>query len=283
MPHPKSPVEKTTASSHSRRPGASRRSSSEKSVTQSSTASHKHGLKSGGGASSTSSSSPAGKTKDPMSGPLDLKGTPRLDGSGTDPIHGNQTDMAGISGIEGDTQQAQRGNAPQPTPPPTETKDVGFTYMDGRSEVPKSSKSSADEVQRLRAAVNAQIQLTQSRDKLAQQLGANASPLAPAGRYRVSPIHEETASPTLDAAFASPMPSAPETTSTESAKTVRGGTTPAPMAARTPSYPFPSMRSPGAVPFSGHRPFTTLSPTINPVNLAGGSFVGAPFDRVVYG
>ncbi|KAF8863960.1 hypothetical protein BDZ45DRAFT_583049 [Acephala macrosclerotiorum] len=146
--------------------------------------------------------------------------------------------------------------------------------------------ASAEEVERLRAAMNAQIQLNLHRERLTRQLGekeerGTTAPLIPGGKTRVSPIHEETASPSIEEAFASPVPG-PETSSTESAKTIRGGITPGPMAVRTPSYPFPSMRTPQQS-YTGHRPFTALSPTVNPANYAGGTFEGGPQDHVLSG
>jgi signal transduction histidine kinase len=146
--------------------------------------------------------------------------------------------------------------------------------------------TSAQEVERLRAAMNAQIQLSQQREHLVKRLGGkdergNKAPVPAGKRSRVSPIHEET-SPPLDEASSGPFPLGLETTSTESARTIRGGTTPGPTAARTPSYPFPPMRTPGQFNY-GHRPFTALSPTVNPANFAGGSFDGAPHDQVMSG
>jgi signal transduction histidine kinase len=157
----------------------------------------------------------------------------------------------------------------------------------GWGEVTKNT--SAEEVERLRAAMNAQLQLNQQREHLVKRLGGQderdtPGPIASGGKSRVSPIHEETSPPSLEDAFSSPLPTGLETTSTESARTVRGGTTPGPTAARTPSYPFPPMRTPGQLSFSqGHRPFTALSPTVNPANFAGGSFDGGPQDQVLSG
>jgi nitrogen-specific signal transduction histidine kinase/PAS domain-containing protein len=153
------------------------------------------------------------------------------------------------------------------------------------SEERAESKTSADELERLRAAVNAHISLSQQRERLAKHLnerdspGANAEPATAPGKSRVSPINEETTmSPSLEAAFASPLPTAPQTASTESAKTVRGILTPSAFAARTPSYPFPPMKTPKQLSFTGHRPFTALSPTIAPENHIGDG-IDTPHDR----
>ncbi|KAI0011751.1 hypothetical protein F4779DRAFT_615367 [Xylariaceae sp. FL0662B] len=59
-------------------------------------------------------------------------------------------------------------------------------------------------------------------------------------KTRVSPIQEEEASVSASPSSGSDLPTA----STESNKTVRGGMTPG-VAARTPSYPFPRMGTPG--------------------------------------
>ncbi|KAI9648766.1 hypothetical protein NHQ30_003406 [Ciborinia camelliae] len=146
----------------------------------------------------------------------------------------------------------------------------------------------AEEVERLRA-MNAQLQLNQHRERLAKQLQdreevqGSVALTSTTGKPRVSPIHEESISPSLEAAFASPIPTGLETASTESAKTVRGGETPAPIHARTPSYPFPPMKTPKQLSYNGHRPFTALSPTVNPTNFAGGSFYEGPHDQVLSG
>jgi signal transduction histidine kinase/CheY-like chemotaxis protein len=183
-------------------------------------------------------------------------------------------DVTGIS---------EREEAGMPTGPPV-PEVLGTESRQGQ----EATSSARAELERLRAAHYAQIQLHQSREKLARQLQEqeeqeNTSAATVPGRPRVSPIHEEeVVSPSLDAAFASPLPTGLETTSTESARTVRG-TTPAATAMRTPSYPFPPMRTPGPFAFSGHRPFTALSPTVNPANYAGGSFDGGPVDSVISG
>lgn len=151
----------------------------------------------------------------------------------------------------------------------------------------RTTPTSAEEVERLRDAMNAKLSLSQQRERLARHLSerdrqgsasGQGGQANPTGKSRVSPIHEETThSPSIDAAFSSPNPEV-ETTSTESAKTIRGGLTPAAFAVRTPSYPFPSMKTPRQLSYSGHRPFTALSPTVTPSNFYGDSFQ-TPRDR----
>lgn len=149
-----------------------------------------------------------------------------------------------------------------------------FSTLDG------DSSDSSREVQRLREAMDFQLRLTQQREKLVNQQAENENrgskglPPSAGGKIRVSPIHEETAdSPSLDAAFRSPLESGQNTTasSTESAKTLRGGDTPAATSIQTPSYPFPPMRATSYM--SGHNPFTALSPTVAPRDYAAGSFM----------
>ena len=92
------------------------------------------------------------------------------------------------------------------------------------------------------------------RERLMREMASRRgpSPTSTSGPQHPSPIQEERRiSPSIA--------SGPATaTSTESAKTVRG--TPG-LPARTPSYPFPSMKTPGSIASSLHRPFTMLSPT----------------------
>jgi nitrogen-specific signal transduction histidine kinase/CheY-like chemotaxis protein len=145
---------------------------------------------------------------------------------------------------------------------------------------------SESEIARLREAVNSQLLLSQQRDRLAKQMEESGrqelrSPNKMKTRSRVSPIHEEALSPSLDAAFASPVLPGPDTASTESAKTLRGSATPG-FQARTPSYPFPPMKTPRQLSFNGHQPFTTLSPTVPPANFPSGIF-DAPHDRLLSG
>ncbi|PVH80274.1 hypothetical protein DL98DRAFT_206572 [Cadophora sp. DSE1049] len=268
---PKSPLDKPS-SSHSRRPSNPRRSSSEKSATKSS----KHGIK---------PSSSSSKTKDPMSDPaLGAKAPSHPDSSDTERQTVGSSDSPRSQKFEG--LQSSRGDIPQPENETETSKEREPEGLHGNFQIPQNT--SQEEVERLRAAMNAQLQLTQHRERLAKQLGSReekggSGAFTPTGRARVSPIHEETISPSLELAFETPVSTGPETTSTESVRTIRGGMTPGVGAARTPSYPFPPMRTPGQLSFSGHRPFTALSPTVNPSNYAGGSFDSGLQDRVLSG
>ncbi|KAL2355187.1 histidine kinase HHK2p [Cryomyces antarcticus] len=120
--------------------------------------------------------------------------------------------------------------------------------------------------------MNAKLSLGQQRTRVSS-LGRPNSP-GSLGAKRVSPIKEESAiSPSLNAAFSSPLPTGAATTSTEStesARTIRGsGTgTPANMPLRTPSYPFPYVPgTPGAWSAAFHQPFTALSPTVTGIGV----------------
>lgn len=147
----------------------------------------------------------------------------------------------------------------------------------------QADDSVQDEVDRIRAAVDAHLQLKQSRDRLKQQMGLTeaSSSLArpsPAGKTRVSPIHEEeTSSQSLDSA----LDSGSRALSTESGNTIRGFPTPG-ASVGTPSYPFPQMKPPRPLSYRDHRPFTALSPTAipsTPYSLS--SHEGPPRDQVI--
>lgn len=87
---------------------------------------------------------------------------------------------------------------------------------------------------------------------------------------RFSPIQEETLSPRNDDSIISPVPSGAQTGSTESSRTIKGSAlpqTPSTFQPTTPSYPFPSVAIASGTPLgtpSLHKPFTALSPTIEP-------------------
>lgn len=258
MPPPKSPLHRP-GSGQARRPSGSKRtSSSEKTPTQTSTTLN-NGVKSTpvGHANST-------RAKETMS---------QAGGTGADTEQtGKQyedRDMGRKAGLlaksSGEENNVNVTGAGRPDlRPRTGHDDDGSTDNGG-------------ELGRLRQAMDSQLRLSQQRQKLARHIGKahgqgnDRIPLSRT-RTRVSPINEETMSPSLDAAFASPFTNPLETTSTESAKTVRGSWTPSGPTARTPSYPFPPMRTPSGVGMGGHRPFTALSPTIAPDNFAGGTF-----------
>ncbi|TVY35134.1 Peroxide stress-activated histidine kinase [Lachnellula occidentalis] len=264
MPTPKSPLDRPS-SNHHRRPGGSRRSSSEQSVT-------KHGQRSG--------QATQGNTKDSMSDPAssDKKDRRSYDANTVRWAESRAAVAPASSGADvpqAETTRDERGG--------NQKESIG----PGGPAIPKNT--SIEDSERVRAAVNAHIQLNQQRDKLSRHLSergeqGNNAPRATGGKARVSPINEETAigSPSIEEAFASPPPLGPETTSNSSAATIRGASTPAAgMTARTPSYPFPPMRAPRQLSYTSHRPFTALSPTVNPANYAGGSFDGVQRDSVI--
>jgi signal transduction histidine kinase/CheY-like chemotaxis protein len=282
MPAPKSPLDKP--SSHSRRPGNTRRSSSDKSTSQSTSSTSKHGVK--------GSHSAVAKVKAAMPDPsLGAKAPSRQGNEDEGEQHNNRKDLRERVRSQSSTHLAGQISSEVNVNRYQEAEEADGAPME-RNKEQTAPNSLAEEVERLRAALNAQLQLNQHRDKLAKSFGEKesqggtaASFTTPGGKTRVSPIHEETVSKCLDAAFASPLASSPWTASTESARTVRDNlNTPATVTARTPSYPFPPMRTPGSNS-SGHQPFTALSPTVNPSNYAGGSFdgTGKPHDQVLSG
>lgn len=122
-----------------------------------------------------------------------------------------------------------------------------------------------------RSQMGSANQLNQYREQLAkdmqrQGLHAKQGSSPTVLPKRVSPIPEESVSSSPSQAVRSPsqIASGPSTSSTnastESGQTIRGGVTPG-VHPKTPSYPFPRMGTPGYVPSSLHKPFTTLSPT----------------------
>jgi hypothetical protein len=244
---------------HHKRPGNSRRSSSDKSVNPSS----KHGVK-----TSTHVKTRSSMPDSPSAGPSIPTGSERQ----------HREEKA----IEGSSSQAGsivfKGTS-------TTTRIVPSGIAEGQNE--RIHDSAAEEVERLRAAMEAQMLLTQQREKVARKTGMQAesgpSISLPSGKSRISPIHEEMSSPSLEDAFASPLATAPETGSTDSVATVRGGMTPGLQSVRTPSYPFPPMKTPRNLSYTSHRPFTALSPTVNPSNYSGGNFDGGIYDRVQSG
>lgn len=123
--------------------------------------------------------------------------------------------------------------------------------------------------------IDSQAVINQYRERLARDLArrefAARSPQSPTDRKRFSPIREDLSlSPPSGSATSSDIPTA----STESNKTVRGGTTPAftpGLSARTPSYPFPRMTTPGYGPSPLQRAFGT-SAYHGSLYAAGGQF-----------
>jgi len=163
----------------------------------------------------------------------------------------------------------------------SEGQDSSSSALDAMQEDDTSSNS-LKEIERLREAMDYQLRLIQQRERLVNQQREDEKRTPLTGeKLRVSPIHEEAAtSHVLDSnSLAGTLDTM--TSSTESGRTVRGGDTPAAVATRTPSYPFPSMKTPSHM-MSGHRPFTALSPTVAPENYSGGAFTG-PRDQMLSG
>lgn len=270
MPPPKSPLDKQSPTH--RRPGSFRRSSSEKTTPKT-----KDGMKPSSSTGRTKNSMPESPSKgDPA--PLGLERSPQDSKEGNDSDleqRGERSTMESITSND----RADRFNS-------TALEETGDGRPERNTRGAESKGSSADELERLRAAVNAQIHFSQQREKTTRRPGLREDGKAPTGgKSRVSPIHEEAVSPSLEDAFASPLAPGPETTSTESAATLRGGITPGPSSIRTPSYPFPPMKrnTSYSTSYSSHRPFTALSPTVNPANYSGGNFEATSFDRVQSG
>jgi signal transduction histidine kinase/CheY-like chemotaxis protein len=275
---PKSPLDKP--SSQSRRTGGPQRSSSDTSTTQSSSLSSKHGIRGG--------NSSLGKTKDQTSdtppvtqtdGKSSSKSTAAKGAGGQGPDTHMQeisNPLPGISrrpaGVDGQFAQAA----------PPEIRERGSKSQQWKGNVPKNV--SPEEVERLHAEMDAQLRLNQHREKLAMQLGENEarSTVPTGGKTRVSPIHEETISPSLDASFASPI-STQDTSPVSSGTIGKGGSTPGVVPARTPSYPFPPMRTPGQIPYNAQRTFIGLSPTVPPTTFPGVPWYGPPHDQVLSG
>ncbi|RFU25693.1 hypothetical protein B7463_g10641, partial [Scytalidium lignicola] len=189
----------------------------------------------------------------------------------------NETEMQSLKG----TEDADRNVQPAEPVEQDETRD--------------SNASTLAEVERLRAAMNAQLQLNQYRARLAKQLGERESrttaggPPPVVGTARVPPIDEESNSSPRDPVDSSPAdPLA--STSTDSAQTVKDGMTlgitpgitPGLQTSKTPSYPFPPMKLHRQISHGDHRPFTTLSPTTGPTNRTG-SFIPSSYDKVLSG
>ncbi|KAI1873368.1 hypothetical protein JX265_004990 [Neoarthrinium moseri] len=123
--------------------------------------------------------------------------------------------------------------------------------------------------------IDPQSVIKQYKERLARDLArreaAVRSPQSDQERKYSSPVLEELSlSPTSGSVSSSEL----LTASTESNRTVRGGTTPAftpGMAARTPSYPFPRMATPSYGPMSFQRAFNNqLQSGI--LNATGGQF-----------
>lgn len=126
--------------------------------------------------------------------------------------------------------------------------------------------SSGQNLEKLREAVKT-IQSSKFRPSLPGTLSAKSSMRK---AIATGTIEQQAMSPSLEAAFGSPLTTGAETMSsesTESAKTIRGtaASTPGQIPLRTPSYPFPYVpsRVSSGLNFPMHQPFTALSPTVS--------------------
>jgi hypothetical protein len=163
------------------------------------------------------------------------------------------------------------GHERQPASPVTT--EPGVIVSHSHDDVTRGGKvASAEEVEKLRGAVNTQL-LSQQRERLATQQKSElptglSSPKTE--RRRVPPILEEDsppfALPTLSSSLpATGLPAIPIDT-IRAAKAPVMAFPPQQQMARTPSYPFPPMPvgTPKSLSLEFHKPFTTLSPTIVP-------------------
>lgn len=249
---PQSPLDTPSSKHkhHSRRPATSRRSSSDKKQTRSSPFT-KHDPK-----RDDSSMTVPGT----MSGSSGAKPT-----AVDDETAANEDPETVLSSESG--QGASSGTGSFDTMSrPFEGQDTSSSVSDAMEE-DDTSGSSLKEIERLREAMDHQLFLIQQREKLVSQQREDEkrTPIT-GGKSRVSPIHEEAAPPPHvpdSTTLAGTLES--RTSSTESGRTVREGDTPLATATPTPSYPFPSMKTPSHT-LSGHRPFTALSPTVGPDN-----------------
>ncbi|KAI9783966.1 MAG: hypothetical protein M1839_002911 [Geoglossum umbratile] len=150
--------------------------------------------------------------------------------------------------------------------------------------------ASAEEVEKLRGAVNAQLLLNQQRERLATQQKSEfltGPPSPKTERKHVSPILEED-SPFALPPFPGILPTTGlPTTSTDSIRTAKAPAmafTPQQQTARTPSYPFPPMSvgTPKSLSLEFHKPFTTLSPTVAPLGTGTPTY-STPKDRLMSG
>ena len=143
----------------------------------------------------------------------------------------------------------------------------GGSSSSGGGERVKARSGEDKETERLPSILRAQLWLRKHRDRPSRQSSSDAKPAAGGekgqSRPRVSPIAEELKSASsIDGTLNSPK----DIGSADSSKTVRGSAMPFTPghAARTPSYPFPSMNTPNDMATAFHRPFTALSPTVGP-------------------
>jgi PAS domain S-box-containing protein len=200
-----------------------------------------------------------------------------------------------LSSQESQTSSREPESSPDRDDETSETNSTDMSEDDGRPGTQRSAegeeqmpvtspqdRASPDETELERLRM---LQLKMLQDKQRARIGTMSSIMNPTAlsTRRVSPIKEEPVpamSPTLEDAFSSPGPlPTGRTTSTESARTIRGSMPPTPAghALKTPSYPFPTAPSTPRWTSSFHQPFTALSPTVSAIYTR--EFT-APSDRI---
>ncbi|KAI1815722.1 hypothetical protein GGS20DRAFT_309981 [Poronia punctata] len=117
--------------------------------------------------------------------------------------------------------------------------------------------------------IETQLSIREYREKLAREMErkAHGSSAENLENVRVSPIQED---PSDSPSSTTDLPTA----STESNKTIRGGATPG-LAARTPSYPFPRMTTPGFYPphIKNTPTFQSQTKVLNSSGFRGGGYL----------
>ncbi|KAK6086896.1 hsp90-like protein [Seiridium cupressi] len=210
------------------------------------------------------------------SGDAPVEGMPHSSGphSTSSHGHGSEYDNAPLSlrGGAGPNTPASEDTTPVKKSPRMQEvlrSDLGLTQGEKKKGKGVSIAQGSPEI------IDSQSVINQYKERLARDLARRElvakSPQSPVDRKRVSPIQEELSlSPPSGSLSSSDLP----TTSTESGRTIRGGNTPAftpGVAARTPSYPFPRMMTPGYGPSALQRAWN-LQTQGGILNAAGGQF-----------
>lgn len=183
-------------------------------------------------------------------------------------------------GLRGGALEDSRGDDSSPVPrlgtPPALEPDAADPPASPSAGTKKKRVKEVSIAQGSPEVIDSQAIIKQYRERLARDLErrdlvARSPHIANAERKRPSPIREELSlSSTPGSTSSSDLPTA----STESNRTVRGATTPAftpGLTARTPSYPFPRMATPGYAHSALQRAFSNQSQGTL-LNSTGGQF-----------